>query len=180
MNIMIDIETLSSRKDAAVIAIGACAFDANDIVGEFEVLLDARLSPGRRDEDTLKWWQSQPPEVWQRMIGGGALPRDACTQLAEFIYRQPGGTPRVWANAPTFDCDILRTLYEVVGMEVPWHFRDERCYRTLLALHRLHGSYDSAAIEAVYATRTAHDALSDAVCQARVVQLACRRMGVTL
>ena len=77
-NVMIDIETLALSNDAAVIAVGACAFDANAIGGRFEVLLNPVLSPGRRDEETLEWWCRQPAEVLERVTGGLATPREAC------------------------------------------------------------------------------------------------------
>ena len=178
-NVMIDIETLALSNDAAVIAVGACAFDANDVGGKFEVLLNPVLSPGRRDEETLEWWRRQPAEVLERMTGGLATPREACEGLAAFVLSQ-GPPAKIWANSPSFDCVVLRTLFGVVGASVPWSFRDELDYRTLRAMYRSHPSYDDAAIESIRADRTAHDALSDAVCQARTVQLIYRDMGVRL
>ena len=46
------------------------------------------------------------------------------------------------------------------GLEVPWNYRDLRCFRTIFAQHREHFAKAKAEIE--------HDALSDAKAQAQV------------
>lgn len=73
----------------------------------------------------------------------------------------------VWANPPQFDLIILRHLFDECGVKCPWHYRVERDFRTLKGhAHQLNIDYQPA-----YANIDKHDALSDAIAQARAVQI---------
>jgi exodeoxyribonuclease VIII len=164
---MVDIETISSKPDAAVLAIGACVFTLDTIGETFEVIIDAKraVQYGREDQSTRDWWASQDPHVRARMFGGTVDPVDAAQRFAEFVKRER--VREVWANAPTFDCIILRHFFERTGVACPWHFRDERCARTVMNEAKEYGLNYSRA----YADAKAHDALSDAIAQAKAVQI---------
>src|SRR3990167_6025990 len=81
--LMIDLETLSSRPDAAIIAIGAYAFNE-------EAAPEATLDPARAfyctvtpdprahiDPDTILWWMQQSQTA-----------RDSVTQHAPDLFEQ--------------------------------------------------------------------------------------------
>ena len=164
---MIDIETLSTSPTAAVIAIGAVAWLEGRVEQHetFEVLIDPSIAVGTRDPRTLQWWDEQDPSVRGRMFSGKALTSEALVQLRNWYLRQ--GIEEVWANAPTFDLIILEASFRATGVEIPWMFRDTRCMRTLTRLAKRRGiDYQPA-----YENRMAHDALSDALAQARAVDL---------
>lgn len=164
-DLMVDIETLSTANDAAVIAIGLVIFNNQDILDSREILLDPQLSPGSRDLPTLEWWSRQDPGVYRKMTSGTLLPHDACQKFIDFTSLYP--VKHLWANAPTFDCVILRSLFKTCGKDFPIHFSKERDFRTLTYLAKRKGiSWDSA-----YANRAAHDAVSDATAQAQAVQI---------
>ena len=169
---MIDIETLSSKPDAAVIAIGICLFDEVEVLESAEILIDPRLAPGRRDKSTLAWWNSQDPEVFRKMMSGTEPPWEACHYLAEII--EDWNAKVMWANPPTFDISIMRHLYEVVDIPFPIHFTGERDFRTLRKIADLH----KVDYREPYAQRTAHDAESDAVCQAHALQIILRDLAL--
>lgn len=65
---------------------------------------------------------------------------------------------RIWGNGADFDNVILASVYKRIGMEQPWLYRNNRCYRTLKALH------PEIPIERV---GTHHNAVDDAESQAR-------------
>jgi hypothetical protein len=164
--LMTDIETLSSRHDAAVIAIGICAFNANEIVDAIEILIDPQLAIGHRNLDTIRWWNEQEEHVREKMFSGIHTPWSACTMLAEFCNNYKNAK-EIWANPPQFDLTILRTLFDECGVKFPMHYTTERDFRTLKALaHQLHIDYQSA-----YEGIDKHDAKDDAIAQARAVQI---------
>lgn len=65
----------------------------------------------------------------------------------------------VWANSPSFDCELLEAAYDAVGLEAPWDFYQERDYRTLSSL--------PVAVDVEF-EGVEHDALDDAKHQALV------------
>jgi hypothetical protein len=165
MLVSIDIETLSTRNDAACIAIGAVIFDQTHIVNQFETYLWPTLTPGHRDPKTIDWWMKQNNLVREKVWGGLTTPVSACESLSRFLL--PHKIEEVWANGPQFDCVILRHLFQETGVKVPWHYREERDLRTLMALARKWGIQYAHAYEGI----TPHDPLSDALHQAKVVQI---------
>lgn len=171
-NVMIDIETLSTADNAAVIAIGACTFDASGFGDPFEIQIDPRLSPGDRNRDTYHWWKGQDRAVFDRMMGGRTTPWAAVSDFREWL--EPHKRCCVWANPPQFDIVILRNFFATCGEEWPMHWRNERDVRTILRLAddngiRYHDAYEET---------TAHDALSDARAQARAVRIALSEMSL--
>lgn len=166
--ICVDIETMSSAPDAAVIAIGACSFNDSAILNTFEILIDPADATlyGSVSPLTMEWWGKQEPTIRQRMFSGTDTAEGACNRFSTWCKAQKA--EEAWANSPCFDISILRNLYKQLKLDFPIHFREERCIRTIYALAKEHEIYYGTA----YATdRSAHDALSDAVTQARAVQI---------
>ena len=65
----------------------------------------------------------------------------------------------IWGNGAAFDNVILRTAYERLGLKAPWNFWDDRCFRTVKALHpeveyvksgAAHNALDDAKNQALY------------------------------
>ena len=169
---MVDIETLSSQSDAAVIAIGLCLFDEKEIIDSTEILIDPVLAPGHRDPDTYRWWCEQDSQVFNRMLSGDLPPWNACGAMAQVIEEWNPKT--LWANPPSFDIIILRNLFRVYNIEFPIHYTKERDFRTMKAFAKQMGIDYSAP----YDERTAHDAESDAICQAKALQIILRDLAL--
>jgi exodeoxyribonuclease VIII len=74
----------------------------------------------------------------------------------------------VWGNGASFDNAILAQCYRAVGMDFPWKFWNDRCYRTLKNLV-LDVPFER--------TGTHHNALDDARSQAIHASAILRRMG---
>jgi exodeoxyribonuclease VIII len=176
MDIMIDLETLSLRTDAAIIQVGAVLFDPNwggrvynDRGFNRHVLVQD--GGGSIDHGTLCFWLQE--------AGGAAMGKDL-SDRAEFLsdvlrafvawpkeaigldWSAVGG---VWAMGADFDLAVLKSAFARFGMAVPWHYRAARCCRTLFALNGERPQIDWTGFRS-------HDALDDAVGQAMQVQKA--------
>src|SRR4051812_30185390 len=103
--IMVDIETLSTRENAACIAIGAVCLVTG---AQFEIYMDIGLVPGHRDLSTLAFWAAQDPILRSKVFGGKTTPHFACQAFVDF-YRQVNPS-EIWANPPQFDLVIIRNL----------------------------------------------------------------------
>jgi hypothetical protein len=172
-HIMTDIETLSSQVDAAVIAIGLCCFKKHEIVETCEILIDPVLASGHRDPKTIDWWRQQDPVVQQKMFSGENEPWRACDKMAAFIKTYEKHLEGFWANPPQFDIVILRQLFDTYGKKFPVHFRKERDFRTLKSLAHAKGIDYQSAYEGI----NKHDAVDDAVAQAKAVQIIMRALS---
>jgi len=160
--IMVDIESLSSEPDGAIIAIGLVQFNQEEILDEYEILIDPQLAIGHRSTSTLEWWNRQDPKVYEKMMSGELTPWDACEEMVEIIAEW--GSKIMWANAPTFDISMLRLLFKICDVRFPIKFNKEMDFRTLKNLTSIDYS-------AAYGKRKAHDAVDDAKAQARAVQI---------
>ncbi len=161
-HVSIDIETMATSYDAAVVGIGARAFDETGTGTGFEIFIDQRAAArlGRVDPDTMRWWAKQP--AYDRVFGGTVDPSVAVTKLSEFI--ESGNFDFVWANGPQFDLVILRRLYAELGIKFPFHYRAERDFRTIRTVGEMLNVDDKGLYDGV-----AHTPLDDATNQARVI-----------
>jgi len=74
----------------------------------------------------------------------------------------------IWANGASFDFPILAEAYRLSGTARPWHFRNERDYRTLKALW--------PDVPQPQRSGTHHNALDDAIHQATHLQMIWKEM----
>lgn len=131
--VLIDLETLSTRKDAAIIAIGATKFTLNaGITDKFYInvsAMDCRNYGLHFSTDTIDWWKKQPKEtsdLWK------VDPQPLRTSLAAFEVFYGGKSKPTWGNSPRFDMAILESAFDAVGgIALPWSYRDECDFRTL-------------------------------------------------
>jgi 3'-5' exoribonuclease-like protein len=140
-NVMLDLETLSTRSDACIIQIAAIAFDieTGELGPRFNAYVnepDAALR-GYVDTDTIAWWLQQrvASAMGVRLQpSSGALPlSDALTRFADWV-RGLGcafNDLRVWAHGASFDVPILLSAYSRAGREAPFRYRAPRDTRTL-------------------------------------------------
>lgn len=134
-HLMLDIETLDNGPESAVLAIGARVFTVEHGPGKgFEVFIDQHKARdlGTASQETVTWWRKQ--KAWEQVSSGKTDPATAAHSFQMFC--QEHNARYVWANAPSFDCVILRHLFRQTGLKFPFHYRDERCCRTLFAMGR--------------------------------------------
>jgi len=179
-NIMIDLETLGTEADAAVVAIGACAFgpDVDAEEPEFYMIIDMEDAAryGSISAGTVKWWlkQSRAAREAITMANGVTLP-GALLAFRQYLGRF-GRNILVWGNGSGFDCVILANAYKAVGEVPPWSPFKDRDLRTLLDLARSKGLNP----DSITRQGTHHNALDDARHQADLAQMCMDRvlMGV--
>jgi hypothetical protein len=162
-DIMLDLETMGGTPQAAIIAIGACAFDIgmNAITSEFyEVvaLESAVRAGGVMDPSTVLWWMRQNDAARSAFERPGLPIVEALDMFSAWLgCRDPLAANKVWGNGASFDNVIFGSAYRNCQMVTPWSFWNDRCYRTMKNIY---------ANVPMVRTGTAHNALEDAKSQA--------------
>lgn len=173
LDIMIDNETLNTSADAVVLSIGAVKFNKHNpgAIGEtFYAVLDItdQKARGRTvSESTMKWWSEQSPEA-QKVLHTTERRKvkDALEDLYDFIFDLEGncGGMRLWGNGSDFDNPQIASLFKMYGMELPWDFWNNRCFRTLKS------EFGHLVGTKPVRKGTYHNALDDAIHQAEYCQ----------
>lgn len=152
-DIMIDIETLSTYKNAVVLEISAVEFNRKTgEIGEVfdkKLYVDEQLAAGRRiDEKTLYWWFKQSDDAKDKVINN-AVKTDIFDSLLEFsrfvsrcdnlLYDDDNDrrTVKVWGNGSIFDIAIVESLYEQYydRERIPWKYWAVNDVRTIVDLN---------------------------------------------
>ena len=137
-DVMIDLETLATSPDAAILTIGAVKFDPfGDDVNEpdcekfyVRVDLDSCDRIGLiTNDDTIAWWAQQSIEAQDEAFSPDNRIDivDAMNQLYKFCW----GAKRVWSHGAAFDVVICEHIFNKIQKAVPWKFWEVRCTRTL-------------------------------------------------
>lgn len=170
---MLDLESLGTRPDCAILTLGAVKFDEYT-PGSFgdslylRIDVDEQLVLGRTvQEDTLEWWMSQAEDVREEALGedGRISMEEMYKQLNRFLV----GATNIWCQGPAFDIVILENIYRQYGWPTPWQFWQIRDSRTLFGVHgdpRVKGKVGL------------HNALEDCVSQAEAVQQVYANLGI--
>lgn len=165
-NVMVDCESLGTTASAVILSIGAVRFDLeSDQISDdgfyASVSIESNLDLGRRvQEDTLLWWLKQPAAALQVFHEEKIELGTALEDFSDWI-----GTDdhHMWSNGADFDLPMLAHAYRQVGIEAPWKFWNNRCFRTYKNL-------PGAKNIRTPAVGVKHNALSDAHQQAVTVQ----------
>lgn len=134
-DLMIDIETLGTGNQSAIISIAAVKFniETGETGREFHENIDLKdcLKHGLKVEaETLKWWLEQNRQVFSNCLKDG-LPLVAVLFELKTMFKNGMS---IWANSPNFDLRILNDAYQAVNLEPTWKFYQERDVRTLVSL----------------------------------------------
>lgn len=161
-DVMVDLETMGTGSDAAIVAIGAVFFDptTNALGPQFYnvVSLKSNVAFDRViDPDTVLWWMMRSEKaraIFTQSQATAFSLNDALVNFANFLG---GESVDIWGNGAAFDNVILRNAYLETNIPVPWNFCNDRCYRTIKALY-----------PDIIRTRNGihHHALDDAISQA--------------
>ena len=166
VDVMLDLETMGVSPTAAIIQIGACAFDIEVGVGDgFERTISLQSSliyGGKLDQDTLDWWKKQPAEA-RKSVSIDA--DDIFSVLNDFTKWFPDN-PLIWSNGASFDVPVLHSAYNRLGLEPPWPYNRVRDTRTLWDLATTLAGWTKPHRE------VSHTALANAIAQAEDVQSA--------
>ena len=171
----IDIETISTRPNAVVLTIGGVKFDPmsnDDPHSKFYYRIDVneQTAMGRDvEEDTLKWWSTQPEEIMMDALGDDD--RHSVEDTMKALNKWLVGVDKIWCQGPVFDICILENLATDIGSHYNWKFWQIRDSRTLFGLLPKDPRKEM--------NFAAHNALEDAIVQSVCVQKAYRDLGVS-
>lgn len=164
LDVMLDLETMSTDKDAAIVAIGAVEFDleAGEIGEKFYVVVDLESAvqmDGVMDVSTVRWWMRQSDDARSIFDMEGELITIALEMFSRWMFfRGDKESVRVWGNGLAFDNVILARAYRRNRIDIPWSGKNNRCYRTVIKLYP-HVPMSRVGVH--------HNAVSDAESQAR-------------
>lgn len=176
-DIMLDLETLDTQQSAVVISIGAVGFDPDSTALGARFYLELVEDTASQQEHgrtisgaTVLWWMQQgaaakqlfaspPPAGVERVSTAVALER-----FRLFVNAYGGKDARIWGNGADFDNVILGSLYESYGLQKPWSYSKNRCFRTMKNMP-MPREFVRPGRDGVH-----HNALDDAVTQAMHLQ----------
>lgn len=135
-NIMIDVETLSTKTNASIIEIAAAEF--NKYTGAVGDIFDRLVEPSEwakngRDVDgtVILWWMSHSDVMTKKFLDVTIKKsnlKSALYDLSTFVKEHDNinnnGRERVtvWGNGATMDITVLQSAYEYFNMKTPWQF----------------------------------------------------------
>lgn len=176
LDVMIDLETLGTSPNAAIIAIAAWPFrlDGEPVsYPSFYRNVDAESSVkagGAVDGGSIMFWMGQSDEARNRLSNPPPVDLDDALEdlWAWLDDYAPEKAFRLWAHGTNFDLPILESAYRGAGYPgYPWKYNAARDTRTLF--HAAGIDWDVAVDELV---TVKHDALEDARAQATLVKRA--------
>ncbi len=172
---MIDLETLDTRPQCTILTLGAVKFNPHtrgEPYSEFYVKfdIDEQDKLGRTvSNDTVEWWGKQAPEIQEEAFSENDRMKvnDILIELNKWLV----GVDVIWGQGYGFDITILEDLYRNVGKPIPWQFWQVKDSRTLF------GCLAEDPRKSMQSEK--HNALADAYYQAKGVQIAYEKLGIT-
>lgn len=171
MDVMFDLETLDTKPSAVILSLGAVKFDPRTVGIDADapklslrIDIDTQSLMGRTiSESTLTWWSTQSKEAQEAAFSEEG--RTPLTEAVEQFHKFVWNSDRVWSQG-SFDVNIMEHLYTSLNRPFTWQYWQVRDSRTLFDF--IDGQLD----------RTKHhDAVEDAIEQAKGVQRALRKIG---
>lgn len=138
-HVMIDLETLSTRKNAAIVQVAAVSFDS--LTGEEHAFFSrfvcdipayAHVDPG-----TIAWWLQQDAASFlgKGMAEAAVNVYTLAAVLGELCgWLREQAAEAVWSHGATFDLTVLDSAFAALQVSRPWGYKAERDTRTLYAL----------------------------------------------
>ena len=172
-HIMLDLETMDSGPNAAIVSIGAVTFDPHSYwISEDTFYTDVDLADSMREggtvsASTIKFWLTQAKAAQPSWT---ASQTSLTWALADLVTWTAGVNPkhetlRLWGHGATFDPVVLNSAFNACYIISPFDYRSARDTRTVFEMAGLDFTKFPK-------TGTAHNALHDAITQTRAVQAA--------
>lgn len=149
-HLMLDLETASTAKNAAILSIACIPFKFPECIAETENVFYRRIDPSVYDRfttsfsmsiATTQWWMDQEEDVRNEAWRGKTPLNQALKEFLEWIDKnvetftlrdgKEMKNIRVWAHGKDFDPPILENALNVCGHPVPWSFFQTRDTRTV-------------------------------------------------
>lgn len=169
-HVMIDLETMGTTPQSAIVSIGAIVFDPRYGKVSKETFyreLDWEDQERHICPETTEWWKGQSDEAKAAHYGLDSLD-DVLKELAEWLPKDC----KVWGNGATFDISMLEDAYRQYEIEIPWKFWNVRDCRTVLDMYEsVRGGFNKTVNR-----KGAHNALDDAKFQAQYITMMWSRL----
>lgn len=163
-NLMIDVESMGKKPDAALVAIGAVFFDEHSgLIGDtFYRTIHLATSVGlgfKIEPATVLFWLGQSDEARNAILFNAVHVEDAMSDFADWVKAKgpAKGDLRIWGCSPSFDCIKVQAHIEACDLEVPWFYWAERDYRTIRERNKIVPEAERVGL---------HNAMHDAMHQA--------------
>ncbi len=138
--VMLDLETLSTRTNAVILVIAAIKFNRNDPELPLERLqtfyrridIQSCVEVGMHtDPKTSQWWDEQDSIIRKEAFKKERVNiRSALQDFTKFY----GNSTHIWSQGANFDIPILDEAYRRCDLEPPWKFWQARDTRTIYDL----------------------------------------------
>lgn len=180
VDLMIDLETMGNKSNAAIVAIGAVLFTQEEgVIASFDVTVDLHSSIAAGltlDAGTILWWLQQSDEARAAITTRKRKRLDqALLSFIDWLNQHSNGREvRPWGNGASFDIPIIENALHAANIRMPWAFWNHRCYRTFVA--PLGRDFFPREEEA----GTAHKALDDALYQTDRLLASAAALNITL
>ena len=177
-HVMLDLETLGVNPGDALLWIGAVKFTGDRIIGKFDMPLtiESSLRRGLKvDGGTLTWWfdpeRDEARKQWFAadkvdLVEGLLNFNDWVKEVTDFPV-----DGFCWGNGVLMDNNLLIAAYRAAGVEWPFSYKQDACYRTFKNL------LPKVKLERV---GTYHNPVDDAESQARHLMEIVKTLGVRL
>lgn len=162
-DVMLDLETLDVKESAIVTAIGAVKynpknFEIKDTFHQKLKWVDQEEKGRTMSARTVLWWFGQSREAIIAMTENAADTVVGLENFSKWLFKDQGlDAFGLWGNGVDFDNVILASAYRSMGLDIPWSYRQNRCFRTFK------NEFQGVAIPARVGTH--HNALDDAITQ---------------
>ena len=148
--VMIDLETLSTRANAVILTIGAIKFNRRTYFnknGETNTYKDLneksvfyrriKISSCKKlgmhtSQETQDWWDAQDEEVRNEAFKD--VERISLKRALREFTEWFGNSTCIWGNGSSFDVSIIGEAYNLCDMKIPYKFWLIRDLRTLFDL----------------------------------------------
>ena len=138
MEVMVDLETASTQPDAAILAIGATRFDVDyDCDFYVNVSVESCTELGLHVcPNTMEWWEKQSDAAKESLKHNKQPITDALKMFRKWVVEQEHRPSKVsvWGNGAAFDNVILRSAFRAAGVDCPWPYYNDMCFRTISTL----------------------------------------------
>lgn len=133
-NIIIDIETLGRRNDAAITQVGLVIADKNfNILNKFLIQVDPKAwhTCNRTfTGETLLWWMQQKNTPVSNTSTLSVYSYKELIEKLKLIFRMYNTSETLVWTKGSMDLFCIKDLFEYFDMELPWEFWQPRDIRT--------------------------------------------------
>ena len=131
--IMIDCETLDIGERPVLLSIGAVVFNDQQIQDYFEYFINKETAINEGftvSQSTLDWWDQQDPDARAYAFNGEGDIQEALKALVQFY--ELNECTEIWSKGSLADIRWINNALDYFGIERPWKYYKEFCFRTLL------------------------------------------------